>query len=75
MQAMYVTLPEKTFIICRMVGVFEVHGDILAKYKALGGTTGMLAFPLLTRRKLQMVSGDSTTFREGRFIGLRIPVL
>lgn len=26
-------------------GAFEVHGDILAKYKALGGPTGILGFP------------------------------
>lgn len=27
------------------IGAFEVHGDILAKYKALGGPTGILGFP------------------------------
>ncbi len=28
------------------IGTFEVHGDILAKYKALSGPTGILGFPL-----------------------------
>lgn len=28
------------------IGAFEVHGDILAKYKALSGPTGILGFPI-----------------------------
>src|SRR5258708_6270958 len=48
---------------------FEVHGDIRAKYEALGGASGPLGLPLTDETVAPDGRGRYNHFEPGRFIG------